>query len=54
VLALRRLLLVDQAPELLEQLLGDETREQAAKDAEGDEEEPGDDREIMTSRASPR
>jgi hypothetical protein len=45
VLALRRLLLVDEAPDLLEQLLAQEPGEQAADDAERDEQELGDRRE---------
>src|SRR5207248_7206403 len=39
VLRLRRLLVVDHAPGLLEQLLAEEARDQAADDAERDEEQ---------------
>src|SRR4051812_8187009 len=39
VLGLRRLLVVDQAPHLVEHLLAHEAGKQAAEDAEGDEQE---------------
>lgn len=39
VLGFRRFLLVDQAPDLLEDLLSDKTSQKAANDADGEEEE---------------
>src|SRR5436190_10909770 len=52
VLALRRLLLIDEPPDLLEHLLADEAGDHAAEDAEGDEDELGDARERSDSHCA--